>query len=343
MTILVTGGSGFIGRALVRRLLARGETVRVLDRHRGPAGTTSIEGDIRDPALVERAVEGVELICHLAAEHRDDVQPASLYDEVNVTATRHLVEAAARAGVGKILFTSSVAVYALGVDLPSEATPPAPFNDYGRTKLEAERVVRAWADQAPGRRTIIVRPSVVFGENNRGNVYTLLEQITRGRFVMVGRGDNRKSMAYVENLADFLIHVAGLPDPAPVYNYADKPDLSMRELIGLARTLLGRPPPRLRLPYPLGLAAGHACDLIAAATGRRLPVSAIRVRKFCANTRIATTCRDLSGFRPAYSLREGLERMIRHEFGPGCPDAGRPGHGDDARLLRAETAATPGH
>lgn len=320
MTTLVTGGSGFIGTQLVHSLLARGEEVRVLDHNPALPGATSFRGDLRERDLVERAVEGATLIYHLAAEHRDNVQPVSLYDEINVDATRHLAEAAARAGVRTIVFTSSVAVYGLDVGIPSEDTPPQPFNDYGRTKLEAEQVIRGWADAAPGRRAIIVRPSVVFGENNRGNVYNLLDQITRGRFVMVGRGENRKSMAYVRNLVDFLIYVAGRPDPKPVYNYADKPDLSMNELILFARRLLDQPPPRLRLPYAIGLAAGYAFDLVAAVSGWRLPVSAIRVRKFCASTQVATAYKDSSGFRPAYSLQEGLERMIRHEFGAGRAD-----------------------
>lgn len=347
MTTLVTGGSGFIGTELVRNLLTRGDEVRVLDHKPATTGATSVRGDIRDRELVEQAVEGVTLIYHLAAEHRDDVQPVSLYDEVNVDATRHLVQAAARAGVGTIVFTSSVAVYGLDVGVPSEDTPPQPFNDYGRTKLAAEQIVLGWAAAAPGRRAIIVRPSVVFGENNRGNVYNLLEQITRGRFVMVGRGANRKSMAYVKTLVDFLIYVAALPDPQPIYNYADKPDLSMNELIRFARRLLGRPPPRLRLPYAVGLVAGYAFDVVAKVSGWRLPVSAIRVRKFCASTQVATAHKESSGFQPSYSLQEGLERMIRHEFGAGRADSHRTSSdaadpGCEDRMLLSAEAGRPG-
>lgn len=317
MTILVTGGSGFIGTQLVENLLARGRVVRVLDHHPALPGAQSLQGDVRDRALVARAVEGVQLIYHLAAEHRDDVQPVSLYDDVNVTATRHLLDCAGRAGTRTIVFTSSVAVYGLAAGMPAEDTAPTPFNDYGRTKLEAEALVRAWADAHPGRRAIIVRPSVVFGEDNRGNVYNLLEQIARGRFVMVGRGENRKSMAYVKNVADFLDHVVGLPAPASLYNYADKPDLSMNELLETVTTMLDRPRRKLRLPYGLGLAIGHLCDLAAAASGRRLPVSAVRVKKFCASTQIDTARAQASGFHPAYSLHQGLERTIAHEFQPG--------------------------
>lgn len=317
MSTLVTGGSGFIGTQLVQLLLARGETVRILDHQPGPPGTVSFLGDIRDRELSARAVSGVDLIYHLAAEHRDDVRPISLYDDVNVEATRHLLDAASTAGTARFVFASSVAVYGLAAGIPSEDAIATPFNDYGRTKLEAERLVRTWAVGHPARRAIIVRPSVVFGEDNRGNVHTLLDQISRDRFIMVGRGENRKSMAYVKNVAEFFGYVAKLPDSEEIYNYADMPDLSMKDLFEYTCLAFGKPARRHRLPYGLGLSAGYVFDLIGALTGRRLPVSSVRIRKFCANTQIDTSRKDASGFRPSYTLYEGLARTIRHEFGVG--------------------------
>jgi GlcNAc-P-P-Und epimerase len=97
-----------------------------------------------------------------------------------------------------------------------------------------ERVFEAWAERAPTRSLTVVRPTVVFGPDNRGNVYTLLAQVARGRTLVIGDGRNRKSMAYVENVADFLAHALRFGPGVHVFNYVDKPDMDMNELVTLA-------------------------------------------------------------------------------------------------------------
>ena len=319
MRIVITGSSGFIGRVLGATLTRHGHQVVPVDRRLAPAEAELIVPiDIRETAAVRSAVRGAEAVFHLAAEHRDDVRPERLYDEVNVEGTRHVLQAATEAGVRWFLFTSTVAVYPLDVPCPTEEHPLAPFNAYGRSKAAAEALVRQWAAEDPSRCAVIVRPCVVFGEGNRGNVYNLLRQIHEGRFLMVGSGRNRKSMAYVGNVAAFLHWCLALPPGLHVFNYADKPDLTTAELVALARRWLGRDKgwqARVRLPYALALALGWAADAVAAFTGRSLPVSSIRVRKFCAETTVNTDRLERSGFVRPYSLIEALERTIRHEFG----------------------------
>src|SRR5690606_7160365 len=160
---------------------------------------------------------------------------------------------------------------------------------YGRTKLAAEVVFRQWQEGSPDRGLLVVRPSVVFGEGNRGNVWTLAKQVSSGRFLMVGKGDNRKSMSYVGNIAELLAdRVQGEPG-TELFNYADKPDLSTAELVATLRESLGNGPGRnLRLPLPLGLAAGHVFDLAARLTRRTFPISAVRIKKFAADTTVNT-------------------------------------------------------
>jgi GlcNAc-P-P-Und epimerase len=198
-----------------------------------------------------------------------------------------------------------------------ETAPLQPFNDYGRTKLKAEQVLRDWAERAPERSLTIVRPTVVFGPGNRGNVYNLLGQIARGRAIVIGDGRNRKSLAYVENVADFLVYALSFGPAVHVYNYADKPDPDMNQLVTLAgQTLgIGRTRP-LRLPYGLGLCAGLTCDLMARLSGRRLPISAARVRKYAANTQLANARCLATGFTPRHGLHDALVALIRHEFAP---------------------------
>jgi nucleoside-diphosphate-sugar epimerase len=219
------------------------------------------------------------------------------------------------AGIQKLVFTSSVAVYGFQPFPVGEEGPFDPFNHYGKTKLLAEGIYRAWADEDAGRKLTIVRPTVVFGEGNRGNVYNLLRQIASGRFMMVGRGTNRKSMAYVENVADALILSLQLSSGTHIFNYVDTPDLNMNELVALVNRSLGRSPAgRWRIPLPLALVGGHVLDGLARATGRTFPISAIRVRKFCESTRFKADLVEGLGFKPRFSLQDGLARTLDAEF-----------------------------
>jgi GlcNAc-P-P-Und epimerase len=313
----VIGGSGFIGSALVRALRQAGHEVRIIDRAPSRAYPDAwIEADVRDGDALLQACRGCDVLYNLAAEHRDDVRPLELYHQVNVVGAQHTCEVAEQLGIERLIFTSTVAVYGMQEGEADETAATRPFNEYGRTKLEAEQVFRSWAERRAGRSLTIVRPTVVFGPDNRGNVYTLLEQIARGRSVVVGDGRNRKSMAYVENVAAVLVHALTFGPGVHVFNYADKPDLDMNELTQLAGAALGNGRARtVRVPYVLGIAAGMVADLAARLTGRSFPVSAIRVRKYRANTQFANARLLATGFVPPHDLRDALIATIRHEFG----------------------------
>lgn len=308
MKVAITGSAGFIGARLKAGLEAEGHEVVALDL----TGKTPVDIEDRD-ALVS-ACAGCEAIYHLAAVHRDDIFPRTRYYDVNVQGTKNIIQAAEENNISKIIFTSSFAVYGLDAKTPDENSAPAPFNDYGKSKLEAEDALKGWALEDPARSLTIVRPVVVFGEGNRGNVYTLIRQIAAGKFVMIGRGENRKSMAYVGNVAAFLKFCLKDKAGMRIYNYADKPDYSTNELTDVIYTALGKKKKSLSLPYSLGLLAGYAFDGLARITGKSFPVSAVRVQKFCADTTSAAEkCRE-AGFKPDFSLEDGIARMIAHDF-----------------------------
>ena len=321
----VIGGSGFIGSALVAALRQGGHELRIIDRRRSETYPDLwVAADVRDRATLTAALAGCTTLYNLAAEHRDDVQPASLYHQTNVVGAEHVCDAADAHGIERIVFTSTAAVYGTPTGEVDESAPLRPFNDYGRTKLEAEQVFRAWAARRSGRSLTIVRPTVVFGPDNRGNVYTLLSQVARGRAIVIGDGRNRKSMAYVENVAHVLVHALTFAPGVHVFNYADKPDLDMNELTALARASFGSErASSFRIPYLLGLAAGHVSDLAARLTGRPFPLSAIRVRKYRANTQFSNSRVLATGFVPRYDLRDALIRTIRYEFGRATGDIRR--------------------
>jgi nucleoside-diphosphate-sugar epimerase len=316
MKVFVIGGSGFIGTRLLEALVERGHEVTNFDRAvREDATIPSVQGDVRSVAELTAASAGHDAIINLAAEHRDDVQPLSRYTEVNVDGASAVVAAAEANGIERIVFTSSVAVYGLDKVNPAEDWEPEPFNEYGRTKLLAEGVFSAWASADDSRSLAIIRPSVVFGEGNRGNVHTLAAQVASGRFIQVGRGDNKKSMSYVGNIVEFLADRLDAPTGISLTNFADKPDLSTRELVGLLRETLGHTRgSSITLPLPLGILAGHAFDVLGKVTRRQFSISAIRVRKFAAETTVSTERLTATGFVPRYSLKESLVRTLAAEF-----------------------------
>ena len=196
--IAIIGGSGFIGSHLARSLRDEGHDVIVADIVRSSEkDCTYRSADVRDFDSLREALRGAAVVYNLAAVHRDDVRPVSRYAEVNTTGAINVCRACRELGIHRVVFISSVAVYGTAPPNTSEDGKTNPFTAYGRSKLLAERVHREWQAEAPSdRRLVIVRPTVVFGEGNRGNVYELVRQILSGRFVMVGTGRSRKSMAY---------------------------------------------------------------------------------------------------------------------------------------------------
>ena len=312
--ILIIGGAGFVGTRLANRF-SRGAEKYVL----GDIDTSSpvdniVELDVEAPTSLGQ-VAGAKSIINLAAVHRDDVRPLSRYDDVNVQGAKNVCDAASKHGVNKIIFTSSVAIYGFAPADTDESGCPNYFNDYGRTKYLAEQVYKEWQAEDPENRTlVIVRPTVIFGEGNRGNVFNLLKQIASRRFVMFGNGKNRKSMAYVENVAAFLEYSLSFKPGLHIYNYIDKPDFDMNTLVSEARkTLFGKNNVGLRLPAFLGMAIGYFADVVAKLTGKTLPVSSIRVKKFMGTTQFASSVSE-TGFVPPVSLEDGLARTLRYEF-----------------------------
>ena len=315
LNIIIVGGSGFIGTRLSSRLSQSHKEFQIIDK--APSGffpEKVLNADIRKPLSLSFSAEPSAVI-NLAAEHRDDVRPLSLYDEVNVEGARNICELARAKGIKKIIFTSSVAVYGFAPLGTNESGIINPFNDYGRTKWEAEQIYKKWQSEDPCNRTlVIVRPTVIFGERNRGNVFNLLRQIATGKFLMVGDGLNRKSMAYVENVAAFLEYALSFKPGIHIYNYIDKPDFTMNQLVAHVNKLLGRSSDiKIRLPYWIGLFVGKTFDAVAFLASRKFPISAIRVKKFCANS-VYESAIDQTGFVPPIGLMEAIEKTVKYEF-----------------------------
>ncbi|ULQ59886.1 NAD-dependent epimerase/dehydratase family protein [Brucepastera parasyntrophica] len=316
MNIAVIGGSGFVGTRLVSRLLAAGYTVKILDKNISNFfPEIHVFADVREQSALERELTGTDIVINLAAEHRDDVSPISLYDDVNVKGAENVCLACNKLGIRKIIFTSSVAVYGFAPVGTDETGEINYFNAYGRTKWEAEGKYRHWLSEDEKNSLTIIRPTVIFGERNRGNVYNLLRQITNGVFPMVGKGTNLKSMAYVENVAAFIEYNLHNNPGEYLYNYIDKPDFDMNTLVSEVYTMMGKPNHKIfHWPYWLGYFGGLCFDFLGKVLHKKLPISSIRVKKFCANTMFEANNIKATQFIPPVSLIDGLKNTIKYEF-----------------------------
>lgn len=310
MTVAIIGGAGFVGTRL-SSVMDKSETkYQIFDK----VLSDSKYVDITKPDTFNSLPTNIDCVINLAAEHRDDVTPKSLYDLVNVDGSKNVCDFCRERNINTIIFTSSVAVYGFAPEGTNESGEINYFNDYGRTKYLAEKVYQEWFNEdTENRNLIIVRPTVIFGEANRGNVYNLLKQIASGKFIMFGNGNNRKSMAYVQNVAEFLNYATSLKGNK-LYNYIDKPDLNMNTLVGTVRkTLFNKDGVGLRLPAWLGILTGYGFDVLAFLLRRNLPISSIRVKKFMGTTAFNTSVGEC-GFKPVVSLEDGLQRTLHYEF-----------------------------
>ena len=312
--ITVIGGSGFVGTYLCRQLELKQQDFEIIDLKMSKQFSKKCKlADVRDAETLRNTITG-DVVVNLAAVHRDDVRDGSDYQRTNVDGAENVALVCEEKGIDKIVFTSTVAVYGFAEPGTDESGAINPFNDYGRTKFEAEEKLRAW--HANGDKSlIIVRPTVIFGEGNRGNVFNLLNQIASGRFIMVGRGENKKSMAYIGNIVAFLEACIDTDRKYGVYNYVDCPDLTMNELVSQVRTeLKGKIGVGLRLPYWFGLLLGYMADLVSKISGKNLPVSSIRVKKFALSTEFKSAKASLDDFQAPFELSHGIERTLQSEF-----------------------------
>jgi GlcNAc-P-P-Und epimerase len=320
MKVTVVGGSGFIGTHFCRRLTLLKIPFEIIDIKNSKTFPEKCKfGDVRDIETLRSTVSG-NVILNLAAIHRDDVKDSTLYHETNVKGAENIAAVCTEKGIKKIIFTSSVAVYGLAKAGTGEDGKIDPFNEYGKTKFQAEETLRAWHANSSNS-LIIVRPTVVFGEGNRGNVYNLLQQIASGKFIMVGSGKNKKSMAYIENLVMFLAATLEANNNYALFNYVDTPDLDMNELVRTVRKkILGKDNVGPRLPLWLGLSFGRMVDIIGKVTSRTFPISYLRVVKFCSKSSFSSSKETLNGFEPKYSLKDAIDRTLMSEFIDVNPD-----------------------
>jgi nucleoside-diphosphate-sugar epimerase len=312
LKLLFTGASGFIGSHFHQYI----DNSNMLNLDLKPPtfenGAKYIQGDIRQKKDVEQAIETAQpnLIVSLAAEHKDFGVSEDAYFKTNQYGTQVICEAATKYGVEKIVFYSSVAVYGNNTEPSTELMSPNPSNPYGASKLAGEQILKKWAAEDSRRSVLIIRPTVVYGERNIANMFRLISQINSGRYFHIGKGDNIKSIAYVKNLVEATLYLIDKMKPGiEIYNYADEPQLTSREIASTITKALNKQEP-ITLPYWAVYAMGLPFDLLIKVTGKDLPISTTRVKKFCTQTYHKATKLREAGFLAKYSTIDGLKNMV---------------------------------
>ena len=318
--ILVTGGGGFLGGAIVRRLVERGDRVTSFSRHPHPElsalGVAQLQGDLADPAAVDAACRGREVVFHTAA--RAGVWgPYADYHRPNVIGTTNVIAACRRQGVGALVHTSSPSVVFHGGDMEGvDESVPYPANyhaAYPHTKALAERLVIRAARK--GLAAIILRPHLIWGPGDPHLVPRILSRA--GRLRRVGRGRNRVDTIYIDNAAEAHLLAADrlAADPGlsgRVYFISQGEPIPLWEMIDAILAAAGKPP--VRRSIPAGLAGLSGALLEGVYRLLRIPQEPPMTRFVARELAtahwfdIGAARRDL-GYEPRVSTAEGLERL----------------------------------
>jgi UDP-glucose 4-epimerase len=316
-TALVTGASGFIGDHLCRALRGRGVRVRAVARAVAGSGPwdEAVACDLTAP-LPAGLLRGMDAVFHLAgkAHALDEIgQDEGVYHAANVQSTRALLDAAGAEGAHRFVFFSSVkAMGEVADERTDESAPERPETAYGRSKLEAENLVRAWGRAAPARHAAVLRLVMVYGVGNKGNLARMIAAIDRGLFPPLPEVGNRRSIVHVDNVVQAALLAAEREEAnGRAYIVTDGREWSTREMYDAIRVALGQRRTRVAVPLWALRTLAVAGDVAARVRGRRLPFDSDALQKMTGSAWYDSSLlvREL-GYRPTIGLAEALPAVI---------------------------------
>jgi nucleoside-diphosphate-sugar epimerase len=315
MKILVTGGTGFIGSRLALDARARGHEIvvagqlnsdaeRARFKELSQAGIGIEQGPLQDADYAGRIAAGCQVVIHLAAAQHEANVPDEYFFDVNVNGTRTLIEASKRAGVERFVYGSTIGVYGeSGDQILDESTPPRPLNVYGRSKLAAEEVVKSYGNQLP---TSIVRISETYGPGDF-RLLKLFRALDRGRFIILGSGQNRRQAIHVRDLVQGLLLAATHPAAlGETFVLAGQETMTTREMVEHVARALGRTAPRWHVPVWPFLAVAVVMEKTLSPLGIQPPLHRRRLDFFRKSFVFSTAkAQRLLGFTAAVPFAAG--------------------------------------
>ena len=313
--ILVTGGTGFTGGHLCKKLASLGANVRALVRQNSDseelraAGIELVIGDLRDSAALARAVKGIHTVYHIAALFRpENVSYQDMWD-VNVEATRQLLDASIEAGVKRFVHCSTIGVHGDVKNPPAtEETPYGPGDYYQETKTEGEKVALQY--MAEKRLPIVVfRPGGIYGPGDK-RFLKLFRGIKKGRFIMLGSGEVLYQLVYIDDLVDGIL-LCGTKENAVGNVFiltGDKP-FTLNQFVQEVADAVDSTPPRFHFPVMPVYLTGHLCELLCKPLGINPPLYRRRVDFFRKDRAFSIEkAKQVLGFSPEVDSRTGLQK-----------------------------------
>jgi len=328
--VLVTGAAGFLGESLVEKLCRSGHHVRVvLHDSQHPisqlGNVETVAADIRDAKSVQDIADGCGAIVHLAAKVHalDDSGEEQDYEAVNVAGTKHILDAAVRSGVNRIVFASSVKVFGEETtECVDETRAPDPQTAYGRSKWRAEQLVSEYAARHD-LTAVSLRLPMVYGPTKKGNLYRMIEAIDHGRFPVLPRLSTVRSLLHVENFVQAVLLCLQAPRfQREAYIVTDTAPYCVTDLYDWLRAGLGKALPRWRVPLWM-LKSGARCgDVLQAISGSPAPLTTQQLTKLIGGAWYSSTAitHEL-GYQAAYSFEQAVPDLIafyRDMGHPGC-------------------------
>ncbi len=317
--VLVTGAAGFLGALLVDKLCRSGHHVRAVlhDSTHSIAHLQNVEtmvADIRDAKKMQDIAVGCSAIVHLAAKVHavDDFGAEKGYEAVNVEGTRHILDAAVRSGVNRIVFASSVKVFGEETSgCVDETQTPDPQTVYGLSKWRAEQLVTEYAERHD-LTAVSLRLPMVYGPTKKGNLYRMIEAIDHGRFPVLPRLSTVRSLLHVENFVQAVFLCLRAPCfKRAAYIVADTEPYRVTDLYDWLRAGLGKAPPRWRVPLWI-LKRGARCgDVLQAICGRPAPLTTEQLTKLigCAWYSSTAITHEL-GYQASYSFEKAVPELM---------------------------------
>ncbi|WP_108808209.1 NAD-dependent epimerase/dehydratase family protein [Aquimarina spinulae] len=318
---IIFGGSGYIGTHLLRELLNKNEfddyiiadikTLTGFDEYIEKGNVNYITTDVRKKIEFDLDFSDIDLnkswIFNFAAIHREPGHEFQEYFDTNIPGAENINDFARESKIKNIFFTSSIAPYGKSLDQRIESSSLYPETAYGISKGFAEKIHKEWLAEDNSRKLIIVRPSVIFGPKDPGNVFRMIKALKKGAFVLPDGGKVIKAYGYVYGLVESMLFTIKKNERCIIYNYAENPVVPLNEMVNIAKEDLNIKKPTIKLPVKILAVIAFFVQILFKIIGRKSDIHPVRVKKAGFPTNIKPQYLIDNGFQFKYDFKNALK------------------------------------